>query len=84
MLRPITKATFLGTSTSCALIAQKAITISQEPEAGPVHIDIPVSVAEGIATKTLTLGPIPTPAIMPVKDDAFNRPRRRLKMHVAR
>ena len=71
MLRPITKATFLGTSSTCGLIAQKAITISQEPQAGPVHIDIPVSVAESPSTEDLHVGSIPAPVITPSKDEVF-------------
>lgn len=71
MLRPITKATFLGTTSTCGLIAQKAITISQEPQAGPVHIDVPVSVAESPSTEDLHVGAIPTPVITPAKNEMF-------------
>jgi acetolactate synthase-1/2/3 large subunit len=72
MLRPITKACFLGTTSTCGLIAQKAITISQEPQAGPVHLDIPVSVAEAPATEELHVGPSPMPIVTPAKDAVFN------------
>lgn len=72
MLDEITKASFLGTSATCGLIAQKAITISQEPQAGPVHIDIPVSVAEGPSSEDLHVGPVPVPVISPLQDEAFN------------
>lgn len=71
MLRPITKASFLGTTSTCGLIAQKAITISQEPQAGPVHIDIPVSVAESEATEDLHVGAVPMPVLTPAKDAMF-------------
>ncbi len=71
MLRPITKASFLGTTSTCGLIAQKAITISQEPQAGPVHIDIPVSVAESEATEDLHVGSVPIPVLTPAKDNVF-------------
>ncbi len=71
MLDEITKATFMGTSATCGLIAQKAITISQEPQAGPVHLDIPVSVAEGPSTEDLHVGPSPMPVITPAQDDMF-------------
>jgi acetolactate synthase-1/2/3 large subunit len=53
------------------LIAQKAITISQEPQAGPVHIDIPVSVAESAATEDLHVGSVPVPVLTPAKDNVF-------------
>lgn len=72
MLRPITKASFLGTTSTCGLIAQKAITISQEPQAGPVHLDIPVSVAESASTEDLHVGPSPKPVITPAKDAIFD------------
>lgn len=72
MLRPITKASFLGTTSTCGLIAQKAITISQEPQAGPVHIDIPVSVAESASTEDLHVGSVPVPVLTPAKDTVFN------------
>ncbi len=71
MLRPITKASFLGTTSTCGLIAQKAITISQEPQSGPVHIDVPVSVAESASIEDLHVGPIPIPIITPAKDAVF-------------
>ena len=68
MLQEITKATFVGTSATCGLIAQKAIAISREPQAGPVHLDIPVSVAEGPSTETLYLQPDQIQSIVPGDD----------------
>ena len=79
MLRPITKASFLGTTSTCGLIAQKAITISKEPQAGPVHIDIPVSVAESASTEDLHVGAVPTPIITPVKDATFEESAKALE-----
>ncbi len=79
MLRPITKASFLGTTSTCGLIAQKAITISQEPQAGPVHLDIPVSVAESAATEDLHVGPSPKPVIAPVKGNVFDEAAKALE-----
>ncbi len=79
MLRPITKASFLGTTSTCGLIAQKAITISQEPQAGPVHLDIPVSVAESSATEDLHVGSIPVPVITPAKDIIFEEAAKALE-----
>ncbi|MEM7215284.1 MAG: thiamine pyrophosphate-binding protein [Pseudomonadota bacterium] len=71
MLDEITKATFTGTTSTCGLIAQKAVSIAMEPQAGPVHLDIPVSVAEAPATEELTVGPVPAPVLIPSEDDAF-------------
>lgn len=63
LLDEVTKASFSGTTSTCGLIAQKAISIALEPQAGPVHLDIPVSVAESPSTETLTLDPSPAPLI---------------------
>lgn len=79
MLRPITKASFLGTTSTCGLIAQKAITISQEPQAGPVHIDIPVSVAESVSTEDLHVGAVPAPVLTPAKDEVFKEAAKALE-----
>jgi len=47
---PITKASFRLTAESCDLIADKALAIATEPRNGPVHIDVPISVADAPAT----------------------------------
>jgi len=79
MLDEITKATFTGTTSTCGLIAQKAVSIAMEPQAGPVHLDIPVSVAEAEATETLSVGPAPEPTLQPLRDDAFAEACKRLE-----
>ena len=71
LLRPVTKACFTGTTSTCGLITQKAITIAQEPQAGPVFLDIPVSVAEAPSTETASPSMSPLPLIAPVVDDNF-------------
>ncbi|MEL7429189.1 MAG: thiamine pyrophosphate-binding protein [Pseudomonadota bacterium] len=71
MLDEITKATFTGATSTCGLIAQKAVSIALEPQMGPVHLDIPVSVAEAEATESLTVGPAPVPVVLPVQDAVF-------------
>ncbi|WP_108484641.1 thiamine pyrophosphate-binding protein [Oceaniglobus ichthyenteri] len=43
---PITKATFTLTAGAAGVIADKAIAIATEGRAGPVHIDVPISVAD--------------------------------------
>jgi acetolactate synthase-1/2/3 large subunit len=43
---PITKATFRLTSDGAEIVADKAIGIATEGRPGPVHIDIPISVAD--------------------------------------
>ena len=43
---PITKATFTLDAQAAGVIAEKAIGIATEGRAGPVHIDVPISVAD--------------------------------------
>ena len=71
MLSPIVKASFKGTASTTGLITQKAIAISTEPQAGPVHLDIPVTVAEGIADTSITSATprTHTPAIVHPRED---------------
>ncbi|KAE9631456.1 thiamine pyrophosphate-binding protein [Parasedimentitalea maritima] len=47
---PITKATFRLNAEAADLIADKAVAIATAPRNGPVHIDIPISVADAPAT----------------------------------
>lgn len=46
VLAPITKATFRLTAHGADIIADKAIGIATEGRPGPVHIDVPISVAD--------------------------------------
>ncbi len=46
VFRPLTKASFLLTAAAAHVIADKAVTIATEGQYGPVHIDVPVQVAE--------------------------------------
>ncbi len=43
---PITRATFMLTAQSADTIADKAVGMATEGRAGPVHIDVPISVAD--------------------------------------
>jgi acetolactate synthase-1/2/3 large subunit len=49
VLAPLTKATFSLTPAGADTIADKAVAIATEPRNGPVHIDIPITVADGPA-----------------------------------
>ncbi len=49
MLAEVTKASFTGTIATCGLMTQKALAIANDPQFGPVHLDIPVTVAEAKA-----------------------------------
>ncbi|MEL7257716.1 MAG: thiamine pyrophosphate-binding protein [Pseudomonadota bacterium] len=46
VLRPITKESFCLTAAGAGIIADKAVAIATEPRCGPVHIDVPISVAD--------------------------------------
>ena len=45
VFRPITKATFALTADAAHVIADKAVAIATEGRMGPVHIDVPIAVA---------------------------------------
>ncbi len=44
--RSITKGTFLLTADGADIIADKAVSLANQPRPGPVHIDVPISVAD--------------------------------------
>lgn len=46
---PITKATFRLDAAAADLIADKAVSIAMEQRGGPVHVDVPISVADAPA-----------------------------------
>lgn len=45
VFRPVTKASFTLTAAVAHVIADKAVTIATEGRPGPVHVDVPISVA---------------------------------------
>lgn len=49
VFEPITKATFTLTAQAADVVADKALGIATEGRAGPVHIDVPISVADAPA-----------------------------------
>lgn len=62
LLRPIVKASLRATAETCELVAIKALAIALAGRPGPVHIDLPISVAEGIANERTH---VPTPRMAP-------------------
>ena len=50
VFEPITKATFTLDAKAAGVMAEKAIGIATEGRAGPVHIDVPISVADAPGT----------------------------------
>lgn len=64
VFRAITKATFTLTPEAAHVIADKAVGIATEGRHGPVHIDVPVSVADALIPETAPpYRPVATPAI---------------------
>lgn len=62
VFRPITKASFTLTAGAALVITDKALAIATEGRPGPVHIDVPISVADAmVAANPAPLGPRPGP-----------------------
>ena len=55
VMRPITKASFRLNAEAAGVLADKAVAIAMGPRQGPVHIDVPISVADAPAR------PLPAP-----------------------
>ncbi|MEL7272738.1 MAG: thiamine pyrophosphate-binding protein [Pseudomonadota bacterium] len=64
MLRPIVKATFRASPGTLGVMMEKALAIAFEGQPGPVHIDVPIGVAEGETQEVLRdLQPLPNPTM---------------------
>ncbi|MEM9584895.1 MAG: thiamine pyrophosphate-binding protein [Pseudomonadota bacterium] len=64
----ITKASFTLTAEGADIIADKAVGIAREGREGPVHIDVPISVADAIAAPKARRRAIAAP-VAPAGDD---------------
>jgi acetolactate synthase I/II/III large subunit len=63
LLRPIVKASFRATLDTADLVIDKAISVALSGRPGPVHIDVPIGVAEGkTLDKPLIVSTSPAPA----------------------
>lgn len=51
LLRPIVKASFCAAPGAVGTMIEKALLIATEGQPGPVHIDVPIGVAEGTASE---------------------------------
>jgi acetolactate synthase-1/2/3 large subunit len=49
LLRPVVKASFRATAQTCEAVVDKALAVALSGRPGPVHIDLPIGVAEGPA-----------------------------------
>ena len=65
VFRPITKASFTLTAGAADVIADKALSIAQEGQPGPVHIDVPIGVADAIAPSALPVRRAPLASVVP-------------------
>ncbi len=63
VFEPITKASFTLNAGAAAVIADKAVGIATEGRPGPVHIDVPISVADAPATGGDILRPAAHPMV---------------------
>ncbi|MBD8891733.1 thiamine pyrophosphate-binding protein [Roseibium litorale] len=64
MLRPIVKASFRAELGALDVMMEKAIAIALDGQPGPVHIDVPISVAEAQTSEPWSSNPLPGPAIL--------------------
>lgn len=75
VLRPITKATFRLTAEGADIVADKAVGIATESRAGPVHIDVPISVAEEAVVPLLLRRRPPASPAVPAAGHDLDRAR---------
>lgn len=61
VLRPIVKATFRAEAGRVGAVIAEAIAVARAGQAGPVHVDVPIGVAEGAEARGFTLRPAPQP-----------------------
>jgi acetolactate synthase I/II/III large subunit len=79
LLRPIVKASFRATLETSDLVVDKAISVALSGRPGPVHIDVPISVAEGAAKdKPLIVSNLPAPA-QPAPSNALDAAKKLIK-----
>ena len=69
VFRPITKASFMLTAEGADTIADKAIAIATDGRDGPVHIDVPISVADAKPGSVEMRRRAKVSAVVPGEDD---------------
>ncbi len=65
VFRPITKATFTLNCDAAHVIADKAVAIATEGRPGPVHIDVPITVAVTPVTPDIAARRVPATPVVP-------------------
>ena len=71
LYQTITKATFTLTAAGAEIIGDKAIAIAMGDRPGPVHIDIPISIADAVVDKPLRSRHVPASPTAPSEDKAL-------------
>ena len=67
LLRPVVKGSFRLEAGSVSAVMAEAIALARSGQPGPVHVDVPIGVAEGLATE---LPLPPAPPVPPQSPDA--------------
>ena len=75
LFQPITKATFTLTAEGADIVADKALAIATGDRPGPVHIDIPISVADTVPQKPLRSRHVPAARTAPAEGPALEQAR---------
>jgi acetolactate synthase-1/2/3 large subunit len=75
VLAPITKATFTLTPAGADIIADKAVLAATSARPGPVHIDVPISVADTLVERPLLSRYRPPARVAPAEDRDLARVR---------
>ena len=75
VLRPITKASFRLTAEGADVIADKSVAIATESRAGPVHIDVPISVADAVVVPHVLRRRPPAGPVVPAAGHDLERAR---------
>lgn len=75
LLRPIVKASLRATAATAGLVADKAVRIALSGRPGPVHIDLPISVAEGLSLETHTVFSVPAAPVFPAPSPGLEAAR---------
>ncbi|WP_299851959.1 thiamine pyrophosphate-binding protein [uncultured Roseovarius sp.] len=69
VFRPITKASFMLTADGADTIADKAVAIATDGRDGPVHIDVPISVADAKPGPVEMRRRVKVSSVVPAEDD---------------
>jgi len=75
LLRPIVKASFRATPLTADLVVDKALAVAMAGRPGPVHIDVPISVAEGEAGDAPLAASSPPARVGPAESEALEAAR---------